>query len=544
MTPPIFVAGRTCSIVVPPGSWYGYDLPNLVDCGEYVVGWGMAYNNDEYADPFRTLLVKIEKSTFSVVQYQEIILNGIDPSSAGYESPIWAVSDGTYLYVGTWADTDITNTYWIVYKLDIATLTVQATSNVIPIVSASGASAIRGNSFNEAAGMAYIYGDSVVWGSTGSGYFGVYKISTNTYSMFGGDLTIGGASGTQVSSTGTVYRLWQQGTYPTYTMHLDSMDLTTQSITNIGSFTPWFFNESTTNQTTNAFYLDEPNGLIYASLSTVPNANEWVQISTSTGQIVGTPVADTTFTTGTGAAQFGWQGYELCEDNNSAIYLRGADGTLYTQPNIVIPPDDANYFFWDCLFYGTGEPLYLSTLTDDLKEGDTLTWYEFVPPFVPPSTVLGGPLNLDYPDPGPPGTAAPGEGGFRVDLWRFSAIGPVLQGCEVWVLKNGAAVPQGYTVVTQNGVTTSTGAPDPSTLATLYDHSSGYVPLQQPLITDAFGHVRFYVAGLQSGDVSPDCFYTFATYTCQGSRSSQLTAKLFNSYPDQYVGISTLDSSS
>src|SRR5579863_8351853 len=206
--PPIYTAGRTCSIVVPPGRWYGYDLPNMVDAGDYIIAWGVAYNNDEENDPFRTLLVKIEKSTFSVVQYKEIILNSIDPSSAGYESPIWAVSDGTYLYIATFADTDITSTYWIVYKLDIATLTVQAVSNVISIFSPSGADAIRGSAFNEACGTSFIHGDYVVWGSTGSGYFGVYQLSTNTYSLFGGDLTIGGLSGVQVSSSGIAYRLW------------------------------------------------------------------------------------------------------------------------------------------------------------------------------------------------------------------------------------------------------------------------------------------------------------------------------------------------
>jgi len=174
-----------------------------------------------------------------------------------------------------------------------------------------------------------------------------------------------------------------------------------------------------------------------------------------------------------------------------------------------------------------------------VKSVRLMVWYEATTP-PPQPTVLGGFLNPNYPNPGPEGTSAPGQGGFRIDLWRFSASGPALQGCEIWILKNGATVPGGYTVQTSQGVTVSTGAPADSDLATIYSDATGYVPVQQPLVTDAFGHVYAYVPGRQSGDVSPDCFYTFATYICSGSRKSQLSANLFSSYPDQFVGVSFL----
>lgn len=47
-----YTAGRTCSIVVPNAGqhWFGFDLPNLIDAGNYVIGWGMTYDINEPGD--------------------------------------------------------------------------------------------------------------------------------------------------------------------------------------------------------------------------------------------------------------------------------------------------------------------------------------------------------------------------------------------------------------------------------------------------------------------------------------------------------------
>ena len=71
---------------------------------------------------------------------------------------------------------------------------------------------------------------------------------------------------------------------------------------------------------------------------------------------------------------------------------------------------------------------------------------------------------------------------FRKDGWVKSVLGPAIPGAQVYV-----CFPQ----------PANTSALPPSPLATIYSDPMGLVPIDQPIITDGFGHYDYYaVSGL------------------------------------------------
>lgn len=93
---------------------------------------------------------------------------------------------------------------------------------------------------------------------------------------------------------------------------------------------------------------------------------------------------------------------------------------------------------------------------------------------------------------------------FRSDVWVKAANGGAIPGCQVYVLSQPANLPR----------TNTPTAPNPQ--IQVYADVNGLVPLSQPIFTDGFGHVDFYLSG------GP---YTLAVY---------LGGTLQNSYADQY----------
>jgi hypothetical protein len=94
---------------------------------------------------------------------------------------------------------------------------------------------------------------------------------------------------------------------------------------------------------------------------------------------------------------------------------------------------------------------------------------------------------------------------FRYDSWVKAVNGPAVPGAQVYVLEQPANLPN----------SASPTAPSPQ--YRIFADVNGFVPLQQPLITDGFGHVNFY---LQS-----DAAFTLAIY---------FNGSLSQSYADQF----------
>lgn len=100
---------------------------------------------------------------------------------------------------------------------------------------------------------------------------------------------------------------------------------------------------------------------------------------------------------------------------------------------------------------------------------------------------------------------------FRSDGFVKSSLGPAVPGSQVFVLTQPANVPTGLTAA----------VPTPTPLATIYSDPNGLVPIQQPILTDGFGHYDFYIL--------PGT-YTVAIY---------LNATLQKFYLDQSIGLAS-----
>ena len=71
---------------------------------------------------------------------------------------------------------------------------------------------------------------------------------------------------------------------------------------------------------------------------------------------------------------------------------------------------------------------------------------------------------------------------FRKDGWVKSVLGPAIPGAQVYVCSPQPA---------------NTSSLPPSPLATIYSDPTGLVPIEQPIITDGFGHYDYYaISGL------------------------------------------------
>ena len=64
---------------------------------------------------------------------------------------------------------------------------------------------------------------------------------------------------------------------------------------------------------------------------------------------------------------------------------------------------------------------------------------------------------------------------FRLDQWVKSQQGVAVPGAQVFVCTQPANI-----------------VFPPTPLAAIYSDSAGLVPVQQPLLTDGFGHTKFY----------------------------------------------------
>ena len=73
---------------------------------------------------------------------------------------------------------------------------------------------------------------------------------------------------------------------------------------------------------------------------------------------------------------------------------------------------------------------------------------------------------------------------FRRDDWVQDALGNALSGANVWVTSQ-ASNPAHFT---------KTGLVPPSPLVQIYGDAFGMTPLTQPVQTDGYGHVFYYVA--------------------------------------------------
>lgn len=91
---------------------------------------------------------------------------------------------------------------------------------------------------------------------------------------------------------------------------------------------------------------------------------------------------------------------------------------------------------------------------------------------------------------------------FRRDEFVRSVVGPSVPGAQVFVCTQPA----------------NTAAYPPTPLASIYSDPAGLVPIQQPMITDGFGHCYFYVA--------------VGTYTIVVANNSIIQQV----YPDQLIG--------
>lgn len=96
---------------------------------------------------------------------------------------------------------------------------------------------------------------------------------------------------------------------------------------------------------------------------------------------------------------------------------------------------------------------------------------------------------------------------FRFDTWVRSSVGPSVPGAQIFVLSEPANLPSPLTQA----------IPTPTPLLPIFADVNGLVPITQPMITDGFGHVGFYLATSQA--------FTLAVY---------LNGALQNFYPDQF----------
>jgi len=95
---------------------------------------------------------------------------------------------------------------------------------------------------------------------------------------------------------------------------------------------------------------------------------------------------------------------------------------------------------------------------------------------------------------------------FRYDAWVKAANGPAIAGAQVYVLGQPSNLPN-----------------TPTPQVQVYEDVNGLVPLTQPVVSDGFGHVGFYVS--EAG--AP---FTLAVY---------FNGILQNYYPDQFpMGLS------